>query len=138
MSGIGFSLCRVMIFVGLTILFVPNIAAKKKPAIGQSGHDIFMDRCSACHGDDGKGNGPAVGSLKFPPADLTLLAKRNGGTFPTERLRKMLSEWVDISAHGSREMPIWGDLFLPKSAVEQETANERFKNLVAYMESIQQ
>jgi mono/diheme cytochrome c family protein len=138
MSRIGIYLRRVIILVGLTILFVPNIAAKKKPAIGQSGHDIFMDRCSACHGHDGKGNGPAVGSLKVAPADLTLLAKRNGGTFPAERLRKMLSEWVDIGAHGSREMPIWGDLFLPKSAGDEKIANDRFKNLVAYMESIQQ
>jgi len=135
MSRIG--LCRIIILVGLTILFVPGITAKKNPAIGHSGHDIFMDRCGACHGDDGKGNGPAVGALKVAPADLTLLAKRNEGTFPAERVRKMLSEWVDISAHGSREMPIWGDLFLPKSAADQEIANERFKKLVAYLESIQ-
>jgi len=126
-----------MILVGLTILFVPSITAKKNPAIGHSGHDIFMDRCGACHGDDGKGNGPAVGALKVAPADLTLLAKRNEGTFPAERVRKMLSEWVDISAHGSREMPIWGDLFLPKSAADQEIANERFQKLVVYLESIQ-
>jgi len=128
---------RTIILVGLTILFLSSITAKKNPAIGQSGHDIFMDRCSACHGDDAKGNGPAVGALKVAPADLTLLAKRNEGTFPAERVRKMLGEWVDISAHGSREMPIWGDLFLPKSAADQEIANERFKKLVTYLESIQ-
>jgi len=128
---------RTIILVGLTILFLSSITAKKNPAIGQSGHDIFMDRCSACHGDDAKGNGPAVGALKVAPADLTLLAKRNEGTFPAERVRKMLGEWVDISAHGSREMPIWGDLFLPKSAADQEIANERFQKLVVYLESIQ-
>src|SRR5579863_9452117 len=112
MSRIRFSFRRVMILAGLAILFVPSIAAKKKPAIGQSGHEIFMDRCSACHGDDGTGNGPAVGSLKVAPADLTFLAKSNAGKFPAQRVRKILSEWVDINAHGSREMPIWGYLFL--------------------------
>src|SRR5271166_2881096 len=100
MSRIGISICRAMIPVGLTILVVLNVAARKQ-VIGQSGRDIFMDRCSACHGADGKGNGPAVGSLKVAPADLTLLAKRNGGTFPADRVREIVSEWVDIGAHGS-------------------------------------
>ena len=138
MSRIGKSVCRVLIVIGLTILLVPNIAARKNPAIGPSGHDIFMDRCAACHGDDGKGNGPAVGALKVAPADLTLLAKRNGGTFPAEQVKKIVGDWVDISAHGSREMPIWGDLFHAKNAADQQIANDRFKSLVAYMESIQQ
>lgn len=60
------------------------------------------------------------------------------GKFPTERLTKILGEWVDIGAHGSREMPIWGDLFHPQSTTAEQIANDRFKNLVAYMESIQQ
>ncbi len=138
MSRIDISLCRVLVLAGLAMLFVPNIAAKKNPATGPTGRDIFMDRCGACHGDDGKGNGPAVGALKIAPADLTLLARRNGGTFPAEHVRKMVSEWVDISAHGSREMPIWGELFRPKSAAEQQVADERFKKLTVYLESIQQ
>ena len=138
MCRIGISLSRAMILVGLTILFAAIIGAAKKPAIGLNGHHIFMDRCGACHGEDGKGNGPAVGALKVAPPDLTLLAKKNGGTFPAEHVRKMLSEWVDISAHGSREMPIWGDLFNPKSAADQQVANDQFKNLVVYLESIQE
>ena len=131
------SLWRATIPVGLTILFVFNVAAKKQ-VIGQTGREIFLDRCGACHGADGKGDGPAVGSLKFAPGDLTLLAQKNGGTFPPDRVRKIVGEWVDIGAHGSREMPIWGGLFLPKSAAEEEIATERFKKVISYMESIQQ
>jgi len=138
MSRIAISLCRVLILAGLTILFVSTIAAKKNPAIGPSGRDIYMDRCGVCHGDDGKGNGPAVGSLKVAPADLTLLTMRYGGTFPTEQVKKIVGDWVDITAHGSREMPIWGDLFHPKRAADQQIANDRFKSLVVYLESIQQ
>ncbi|MBZ5607020.1 MAG: cytochrome c [Acidobacteriia bacterium] len=138
MSRIVVFLCSVVTLVGLTILFAPNIAAKKNPVSAPSGRDIYMDRCGACHGEDGKGNGPAVGALKVAPADLTSLAKRNGGKFPAEHVKKMVSEWVDIGAHGSREMPIWGDLFLPKSPAAQEIANERFKQLVAYLVSIQE
>jgi len=138
MSRIGKSVCRVLIVIGLTILLVPSIAARKNPAIGPSGHDIFMDRCAACHGEDGKGNGPAVGALKVAPADLTLLAQRNGGAFPVERVKEILGGWADIPAHGSREMPIWGDLLNAKNPVNQQAANDQFKSLVVYLESIQQ
>jgi len=137
MSSIAISFYRMMIPLGLTTLFALNMPAKK-PAIGPSGRDIYMDRCSACHGDDGKGNGPAVGALRVAPADLTLLARKNAGAFPAEHVRKMLSEWVDITAHGSREMPIWGDSFNPKSAADQQIANNQFKNLIDYLESIQE
>ena len=134
MSRIGL----LIIAVGLTILFVSNVAAQERQALGQSGHDIFMDRCSSCHGKDGKGNGPAARALKTAPGDLTLLTKKNRGVFAAERVRKIVGDWVDIDAHGSLEMPIWGGLFHPRNVVDQQIANLRIKNLVAYIESIQQ
>lgn len=137
MARIGMYVFRTAIAAGLATLFTSDIAAKK-PAAAPSGREVFMDRCSACHGEDGKGNGPAVGSLKIAPGDLTLLSNRNGGAFPIERVKNIVGDWVDITAHGSREMPIWGDLFHPKSPAEQQAATERFKSLVAYLESIQQ
>jgi hypothetical protein len=97
-----------------------------------------MDRCGACHGDDAKGNGPAVGALKTAPGDLSWLAQKNGGTFPAGRVKKIVGGWENIGAHGSREMPIWGDLFGGKSGADQQIANDRFKILLAYIESIQQ
>jgi len=117
---------------------IPQVIAKKNPAISPSGREIYMNRCSACHGEDGKGNGPAVGALKIAPANLTLLAQRNAGAFPTERVKNIVGQWVEIGAHGSREMPIWGDLFFPKTASEEQAANERFNLLATYLKSIQQ
>jgi mono/diheme cytochrome c family protein len=32
--------------------------------------DIFRERCAACHGDDGRGNGPAASNLKPKPIDF--------------------------------------------------------------------
>jgi mono/diheme cytochrome c family protein len=138
MSRIGICFRKIVIPVGLTILFASNVLAKKKPAIAPTGRDIFMERCGVCHGEDGKGNGPAVGSLKIAPADLTVLSKNNGGVFPAERVKRVVGQEVDITAHGSREMPIWGDLFHAKTPADQQTANERFTSLVSYLESIQQ
>jgi mono/diheme cytochrome c family protein len=128
------SIYRVSLLTALTLLIASSTMARKAP----SGHDIFLDRCGACHGEDSKGNGPAVGMLKIAPADLTLLARRNGGTFPVERVKEILGGWADITAHGSREMPIWGDLLSAKNPRDQKTADEQFKSLVDYLESIQQ
>jgi mono/diheme cytochrome c family protein len=36
-----------------------------------SGKEMYISYCAACHGTDGKGNGPAASALKIPPADLT-------------------------------------------------------------------
>ena len=49
-----------------------------------SGKKTYMEYCTACHGDDGKGMGPAASALKTPPSDLTTLAKRHAGKFPED------------------------------------------------------
>lgn len=35
------------------------------------GNDLFHKNCAACHGNGGKGDGPAAASLKPKPRDLT-------------------------------------------------------------------
>lgn len=35
------------------------------------GREWFMQRCEACHGKEGKGNGYLIGNLKKPPTNLT-------------------------------------------------------------------
>jgi mono/diheme cytochrome c family protein len=116
----------------LALPMAPDIAAKNKPVIGPTGRDIYMDRCSACHGEDGRGQGPAVAALKIASGDLTLLSKKNGGIFPVERVKNIVGEWVAITAHGSRETPIWGAIFHPKRVSDQQAASERLKDLVAF------
>ncbi len=32
--------------------------------------DIFKEKCATCHGDDGRGNGPAAANLKPRPIDF--------------------------------------------------------------------
>lgn len=36
-----------------------------------SGRTVFTTNCATCHGDDGRGNGPAAVGLEPPPADLS-------------------------------------------------------------------
>ena len=100
------------------------------------GVDLYRAYCASCHGLDAKGNGPAAAALKTRPADLTVLAKKNGGVFPAPRVRKVIMGDDVIASHGSREMPIWGPIF---HQIEEDVdrGNVRLENLVKYLESVQ-
>lgn len=100
------------------------------------GSDLFRAYCASCHGLDAKGDGPAAASLKVKPADLTTLAKRNGGIFPDARVRKIIMGDDVLASHGSREMPIWGPVF---HQIEEDVdrGNVRLDNLAKYLQSIQ-
>jgi mono/diheme cytochrome c family protein len=39
----------------------------------------YESSCAACHGRNGKGDGPVSPELRTKPSDLTLIAKKNGG-----------------------------------------------------------
>ncbi len=68
---------------------------------------------------------------------MTILAKNNGGMFPSARVRKFNSGDEVLASHGSREMPIWGPLF-HQIENDQDFGNVRVQNLTNYIESIQQ
>jgi mono/diheme cytochrome c family protein len=133
--------------IGLFLLFCGSAVAQTKPA-GQKqyeqliysvrGPDLFRAHCAACHGPDGKGGGPVAVSLKAKPADLTILAKNNGGRFPTERVQKFISgDDSSLLSHGSREMPVWGPIF-HQIEEDQDYGGVRLQNLIKYLETIQQ
>ncbi len=68
----------------------------------------YQSSCAACHGMDGKGDGPVSAELKSRPSDLTLLAKKNNGVFPIDALNEVIDGTRQTRAHGNREMPVWG------------------------------
>ena len=59
-----------------------DYAGKTNPFSGQAdaadaGKQIYTDNCASCHGDGGKGDGPAGSSLDPKPADLvTIMATK--------------------------------------------------------------
>jgi mono/diheme cytochrome c family protein len=107
------------------------------PAPMTKGSDLYSNYCAACHGAEGKGNGPLANLLKSKPADLTQIAKRNGGQFPTAAVRKMVAGDDPVASHGPRTMPVWGPIFRDIQA-DQVPAGVRLDNLVKYLETIQQ
>jgi len=63
------------------------------------------------------GNGPAASALKKAPANLTLLAKKNNGKFPALEVDNYIrGDATSVAAHGTRDMPMWGDIFRGVSA----------------------
>jgi mono/diheme cytochrome c family protein len=75
-----------------------------------SGQQLFQDHCATCHGTDGTGNGPMAQALKVPPADLTKISDRAGGTFPAARVVEIIRYGGNIAGHGSQVMPVWGKI----------------------------
>jgi len=101
------------------------------------GPDLFRAHCAACHGLDAKGDGPLAAALKTKPANLTVLAKNNGGKFPSARVSRTIMGDDILASHGSREMPIWGPIF-HQIEDDQDFGDVRLQNLVKYLESLQQ
>lgn len=113
---------------------------KKVPApytTPASGKEMYMNHCAACHGADAKGDGPAATALKTPPTDLTILSKNNNGKFPANHVYSSIVGDLNLPAHGSAEMPIWGNVYSSMSKGSKAEVQQRVANLTEYIKSVQ-
>jgi hypothetical protein len=104
--------CAFLVFMGQADL-----------ANAESGeaHRDFLDLCADCHNADAKGNGPLSKNLARVPPDLTRIRERAHGVFDEKAVYDWILGLEMTDAHGSREMPIWGD-WLMDEAVEDSTS----------------
>ena len=102
-----------------------------------SGKQMYSDYCAACHGAQGRGDGPAVEYLKTPPPDLTQMAQHNGGKFPALKVNGILRFGVGNHAHGTTDMPVWGPLFRSVDLRDETQTNLRITNLTDYLQQMQ-
>jgi hypothetical protein len=77
--------------------------------------------CMPCHGINGQGDGRLARSLKIAPADLTRIAKSNGGEFPFAKVAEIIDGRAIVAARGQREMPVWGERY-PRAIEPDEPA----------------
>jgi mono/diheme cytochrome c family protein len=99
------------------------------------GSQLFRTHCAICHGPSGRGDGAMAGEMRRTPPDLTQYTRRNGGVFP-EALVYRIVEGGEVSSHGNREMPVWGDVF--KRGASAADVRARIEAIVRYLAGIQE
>lgn len=132
--------------VAVLALCALALARQREPELSRSelaarGAVTYRVYCQNCHGDEGRGDGPLAALLKVEVADLTTLARRSGGEFPEERIARYVDGREEVSAHGPREMPLWGDAFRStddEDGREEARVRQKIRELVAHLARIQE
>ncbi|MGA7412388.1 MAG: cytochrome c [Bryobacteraceae bacterium] len=143
MSANSLGLVRFALFLGaVSVVLTGQTTVKKGPppvTSPASGQEMYKAYCAACHGVDGKGNGPAAESLKTAPTDLTQLTVKNNGKFPNAEVYTAIKGDPNMptAAHGSTTMPVWGTVFSSMNQHSDTVVHLRIANLVHYIESMQ-
>ena len=115
-------------------------AARAEDLSSYTGVGLYRTYCASCHGVDGHGDGPVAPSLKVEVPDLTRIARRQGGRFPAEQLRKIIDGRTTVPPHGTRTMPVWGQAFSAAGGGDSRSAAQASRLvdlLVQYLQSIQ-
>lgn len=105
------------------------------------GKKAYEEHCASCHGISGKGDGALRVHLVKAPPNLTTLAKRNGGVFPRERVRETIDgrTSTEIGPHGTREMPIWGQVYRTQDTQSADyPVRNRVDSLVDFLARLQE
>jgi hypothetical protein len=102
--------------------------------------ELYQRFCASCHGAAGLGDGPVADSLRVVVPDLTRMYQRGGGSFPEERVRRIIDGRQVYPVHGTRHMPVWGqELWIEQGATPAAEAEVRgmVDRLVDYLRSLQ-
>lgn len=122
------------------LLLVAAVAARSADFSTYSGKQLYIRFCANCHGEEGLGNGIVAGSLKVEVPDLTRIARRHGGKFTEDDIRRIIDGRKTIPAHGFRTMPVWGVEFSSQNLEKPDpkaTTDDMIGRLSGYLWSIQ-
>jgi mono/diheme cytochrome c family protein len=126
---------RTIAWTGACVLLAASTARAEDTYVGSA---LFKTYCASCHGQSGKGDGPLAAKLRVRPPDLTLIAKRMGGTFPADKVRRIIDGRAPVKGHGGADMPIWGDAFQSsREGHSEEAVKARIDALVEHLAEIQ-
>jgi mono/diheme cytochrome c family protein len=110
------------------------VSAARAPSKNDvEGRVLYTRYCASCHGLDADGHGPVASVLVHPTANLRRLAEQYGRPLPRDRIARWIDGREELAAHGTREMPVWGERFhSPPGGLDP-----RIRAIVTYLESIQ-
>jgi mono/diheme cytochrome c family protein len=130
-KSISESYCLIML---LALAIAPVTAYS---ASSQMGAGLYRQYCAVCHGPHGEGDGPLTDVLRVKPTDLTKLGRKSPGKFPELRVMNIIRGDPDVPAHGNRQMPMWGRVFLDDSGGHPDIVQIRIYAVLKYIEEIQ-
>ncbi|HEY8552266.1 MAG TPA: c-type cytochrome, partial [Thermaerobacter sp.] len=81
--------------------YVPN-PLPNRPEVIEQGRRVYVSHCAACHGPEGRGDGPASAGMLPPPADLT-------GVHVRQHTDGDLYWWISHGIEGTA-MPAFADV----------------------------
>ena len=124
------------------LFLVFNTSCNSKPpqnsraVQAKNGKMHFEKYCASCHGVDGAGI--IIDSLAIQPANLTLITtSRRNDEFPILEIANIIDGRRMSKHHGSREMPIWGEVFSEQEHLDEAQIKGKMGELIAYLMSIQ-
>lgn len=138
--------CFAIVLCGLVVACSPRQAETGEEEVSATSADpiergglAYATYCAACHGTTGLGDGPVAEALETPPTNLTLLQQQNNGTYPTDRVFSYIDGRESVAAHGTREMPVWGNIWEEEGGrpVSREEVDRRINELVEYIRTLQ-
>ena len=116
---------------------VSYIESMQRKPQAYAGVALYEAHCTTCHGEGGMGDGPSAKLLRSTPANLTLLAKNHGGTFPRSNVTRTIDGRGPLKGHGGDDTPVWGTSFSVGDE-SPDVVSARIQSLASYIESIQQ
>jgi mono/diheme cytochrome c family protein len=133
MTSIGHHVPMIFLLVATGIV-PPTLARADEQPPAASGAALDRRYCAACHGLQGRGDGPAAVALSPRPSDLTRLRTA------VPDLMRDIDGRRTIRAHGTAEMPVWGEVFEESLIGEphrRRTALLQMKTLAEYVRDLQ-
>ena len=118
------------ILLGTTVLRMAALADEIA-----NGRTYFLRYCASCHGVEADGHGYVAPALAHPSGDLRRLGEGNDTAILADRLVRAIDGRKVVTAHGEREMPVWGERFddikRPEGAPRETAVHDRINAIVA-------
>ena len=136
---------RLTIALG-TAAWLACASAPAQPTRPDFGKREYEASCAACHGIQGRGDGPYKPYLTRSPSDLSTLAKSNRGVLPFNAIYEVVDGRRTPEGHGTRDMPIWGNVYRIAAAADymevpydpERYVRTRILALIEYIDRLQQ
>jgi mono/diheme cytochrome c family protein len=146
-TGVEAIMAKVsMLSAGTLLGAVFALAAFSAPAAQErppredynSGAYLYRAFCATCHGETGKGDGPIADIADRRPSDLTVLARNHGGTYPRDRVIRILENVEPLPGHDPPAMPNWRNVLRKTEGDNDRVIRQRLEALVAHVATLQQ